>query len=87
MIRFAVVGLGHIGKRHVALIRQTADAELVAVCDVLSSEQVGFSDSSIPYFQSIDDLLTSELQIDVVTICTPNGYHAKYAVKVLEKKL
>ena len=86
MTRFAVVGLGHIGKRHVALIRQTADAELVAVCDVLSSEQVGFSDSSIPYFQSIDDLLASDLQIDVVTICTPNGFHAKYVVKALEKK-
>ncbi|MBR4690534.1 MAG: Gfo/Idh/MocA family oxidoreductase [Bacteroidales bacterium] len=86
MIRFAVVGLGHIGKRHVALIRQIADAELVAVCDVLPSELVGFSDSSIPYFHSIDEMLASDLRIDVVIVCTPNGYHTTHTLKALKKQ-
>lgn len=33
-IKFAVVGLGHIGKRHAQMIQQDFDAELVAYCDV-----------------------------------------------------
>ena len=41
MIKFAVVGLGHIGKRHVEMIRRNPDAELAAVCDVLSREETG----------------------------------------------
>ena len=40
MIRFAVVGLGHIGKRHAEMIRRNPNAELVAVCDVLPKEKI-----------------------------------------------
>lgn len=86
MINFAVVGYGHIGKRHVEVIRHTANAQLVAVCDILPREQVGLENCDVPYFRSIDELLNSELDIDVVNICTPNGFHADYAIKALEKK-
>ena len=34
-IKFAVIGLGHIGKRHAEMIKRNPDAELVAVCDIL----------------------------------------------------
>ena len=40
MIKFAVVGLGHIGKRHAEMIRRNSNAELVAVCDVLPKEKL-----------------------------------------------
>ena len=33
MIRFAVIGQGHIGKRHAEMIRRNPAAELAAVCD------------------------------------------------------
>lgn len=87
MIKFAVVGLGHIGKRHVEMIRRNPDAELVAVCDVLSREETGLEATvDVPYFRHIDDLLASGLGMDVVCICTPNGFHAEYALKVLEAR-
>ena len=35
MVKFAVIGQGHIGKRHAEMIRRNEDAELVAVCDIL----------------------------------------------------
>ncbi len=41
MIKFAVVGQGHIGKRHAEMIRRNPDTELVAVCDVLSPQELG----------------------------------------------
>jgi len=85
-IRFAVVGQGHIGKRHAEMIRRNADAELVAVCDILPKEDVGLAEIEVPYFCSIDELLDSGLTIDVVNICTPNAFHAEYAIKALEHK-
>ena len=86
MIKFAVVGQGHIGKRHAEMIRRNPDAELVAVCDILSKEQLGLENVEVPFFSSIDDLLQSNIAIDVVNICTPNGFHAEYSLKALEKK-
>lgn len=84
MVKFAVIGLGHIGKRHAEMIRRNPDADLVAVCDVLPKEQLGLAGIEEPFFNNIDDLLEAGLGIDVVSICTPNGYHADYAVKALK---
>ncbi|MBP1677292.1 MAG: oxidoreductase domain protein [Bacteroidetes bacterium] len=84
MIKFAVIGQGHIGKRHAEMIRRNADSELVAVCDVLSQKELGIEAISEVFFSSLDDLLASSLDIDVINICTPNGFHAEYAIKVLE---
>jgi len=86
MIKFAVIGQGHIGKRHADMIRRNGDAELVAVCDVLPKEQLGLADIQEPFFNDIDSLLDAGLDIDVINICTPNGYHADYAVKALKAR-
>lgn len=83
-IKFAVVGQGHIGKRHAEMIRRDDRAELVALCDVLPKETLQLKNAPEPFFSSIDDLLHSGLDIDVVNICTPNGYHANYAIKALD---
>ena len=86
MIKFAVIGQGHIGKRHAEMIRRNPESELVAVCDVLPKEQIGLGEITEAYFTSIDDLLAANLDIDVVNICTPNGFHAEYAIKALKAK-
>lgn len=82
-----MVGQGHIGKRHAEMIRRNPMAQLVAVCDVLSKEEVGLEDIEVPYFRSIEELLNSGLQMDVVNICTPNYFHSSYALLCLEHGL
>jgi len=86
MIKFAVIGQGHIGKRHAEMIRRNKDSELVAVCDILPKEKLGLETIEVPFFANIDDLLNADLDIDVVCICTPNGNHAEYAKKALNAK-
>jgi UDP-N-acetyl-2-amino-2-deoxyglucuronate dehydrogenase len=86
MIKFAVIGQGHIGKRHAEMIRTNPESKLVAVCDVLPKEQIGLANIEEPYFTSLDELLASNLEFDVVNICTPNGFHAEYAIKSLQAK-
>ncbi|MEA4985969.1 MAG: Gfo/Idh/MocA family oxidoreductase [Paludibacter sp.] len=86
MIKFAVVGQGHIGKRHAEMIRRNPDTELVAVCDVLSPQELGLDNIEEQFFQSFDELIQSGLDFDVINICTPNGFHAEYAIRALEAK-
>lgn len=86
MIKFAVIGQGHIGKRHAEMIRRNPDSKLVAVCDVLSKKELGLEAIEEEFFNSIEELLSANLDIDVINICTPNGFHADYAIKSLQAK-
>jgi predicted dehydrogenase len=85
-IRFAVVGLGRIGKRHAAMIRDNPEAELFAVCDVRSPEETGWEFDQIPYYTDFSKMLETLDDCHVVNICTPNGLHASQAVAALEKR-
>ena len=40
-IRFAVVGCGHIGKRHAEMVMRDNDADLTALCDIRPKEELG----------------------------------------------
>jgi predicted dehydrogenase len=86
-IKFAVIGYGHIGRRHCAMVSGNEETELVAVADV-NSERIDLAkeEQDVPVFESIDDLLAADIEIDVVNICTPNGLHGKQSIKALERK-
>ena len=83
-IRFAVIGCGHIGKRHAEMISKNPDAELLALCDVRSSEECGVSGYTVPFYKDFDEMLAAEKELDVVNICTPNGLHAEMAIKAMK---
>lgn len=85
-IRFAVVGAGHIGKRHAEMIRREEEAELVALVDVRSKEECSATDFDVPFFNSIEELISSDLDYDVINVCTPNGLHAAQSLSALEDK-
>jgi predicted dehydrogenase len=85
-IKFAVVGAGHIGKRHAEMIRRDAEGELVAMVDVRSKEECGAGDFDVPFFTTVEELLSSGIEFDVVNVCTPNGLHAEQSLKALEAK-
>jgi len=84
-IRFAIVGQGHIGKRHAEMILRNPHSELVAVCDIRTPEECKSSYEGIPFYQSIGELLEKETNLDVLNVCTPNGLHAEMAIMTLEK--
>lgn len=84
-IKFAVIGCGHIGKRHAAMIRGNDGAELVAIADVNTSLKDSINkEFKVPFFKSIDDVFRSNLEIDVTNICTPNNEHVVQSLKALE---
>jgi len=83
-VKFAVIGCGHIGKRHIEMIQRAEGASLAALCDVLPYTQLNIPQYDVPFFGNIDEMLNSGVAFDVLNICTPNGLHAAMAVKAIE---
>ena len=83
-IKFAVIGAGHIGKRHAEMVLRNPNTELVALCDVKSSEELGIEDFDVPFYDDHKQMLGTENEIDVVCICTPNGLHSEMAIDVID---
>lgn len=82
-VKFAVVGCGHIGKRHAEMISRNSDSELVALVDLKKPSDLGIEQFNVPFFSSIFDLMKSNIELDVINIATPNGFHASQAIEVL----
>ncbi|KAA5536255.1 Gfo/Idh/MocA family oxidoreductase [Taibaiella lutea] len=86
-IRYAVIGCGHIGKRHAEMISRNAESELVALIDVKPKENLAIEIFDVPFFNSLDAFLASGIACDIVNIASPNGFHAEQALKVLDAKM
>lgn len=85
--KFAIVGLGSIGKRHADIIASNSKCRLVAGVDVNESTvEEAKNKYQVPCFSSLEEMLNSSLEIDAVNICTPNGLHAQQAIKALEAR-
>jgi len=82
VVKFAVVGLGNIGSRHLAVLEAYPHAEIVAICDVEPEKCARYVAlySGIPVFSNYADML-AQTEADVISICTPHGLHAPMAVQ------
>jgi UDP-N-acetyl-2-amino-2-deoxyglucuronate dehydrogenase len=85
-IKFVVVGSGHIGKRHAEMITRHAEAELIAMCDIMPHSALGLEDYDVPFYNTIGELFASNLDFDVLCVATPNGLHAEHALLGLDHK-
>lgn len=80
---FAIIGCGRIAKRHAEQIIK--HGLLVAVCDVIveKADELAAIYNAKPYY-SVEDLIHNEKDINVISICTPNGLHAMHSIQALE---
>ena len=82
-IRFAVIGCGHIGKRHAEMITRNDESELVALVDRRERSELNLDTYEAPFFQTVEEMLASVPDIDVVNVCSPNGFHEEHSLKSL----
>lgn len=86
-IKFAVVGFGHIGRRHATIINAHSDCELVAIIDNDNTAlEHDLYPKGVPAFSSLDDMFDAKIHPDVVNIAAPNGLHCELALKTLRRK-
>ena len=83
-MNFAIVGCGHIAKKHAEAIMQAEGATLFAVCDTVTEKMVPFIEQyNIEGYHNFEELVAND-SVDVINICTPSGFHADLAVKAAE---
>lgn len=84
MLRFGLVGCGRIAKRHSELLgyQQIENASLVAVCDIekVKAQKIG-EQFDVPYYTDMDEMMRME-DIDVVSVLTESGHHAKHVINL-----
>ncbi|WP_426060048.1 Gfo/Idh/MocA family protein [Hymenobacter sp. B1770] len=88
-VRFAICGVGHIGRRHAALISRHAGAALVALIDVRAElrPELAIEFPGVPFFTTLEEFMAQGPTADVLTVATPNGCHAPQAVAGLRHGL
>lgn len=83
MVKFAIIGCGRIAQRHAQHIHK--NGTLVAVCDIIKEKADALAEAyQAKSYYSIEDLLQQEKDIDIVSICTPNGLHAHHAILAMK---
>jgi UDP-N-acetyl-2-amino-2-deoxyglucuronate dehydrogenase len=82
-LNFGLIGCGRIAERHAEHINN--QGKLIAVCDINSNKVKEFSSKfGGKAYTSIEELLKTEKEIDVISICTPNGFHAEHTIMALK---
>jgi UDP-N-acetyl-2-amino-2-deoxyglucuronate dehydrogenase len=84
MVKFALVGCGRIAKRHSELLgyNKIKGASLTAVCDIVEEKAKAIGEKfNIPYYTDMDEMMQEE-NIDVVSVLTESGNHAKHVINL-----
>jgi len=82
-VKFAIIGCGRIAQRHAEHINNKGT--LVAVCDIVHDKAQELAGKyNCRSYTDINNLLSTEKDIDVISICSPNGLHATHSIKCLE---
>jgi UDP-N-acetyl-2-amino-2-deoxyglucuronate dehydrogenase len=86
-VKFAVIGCGSIGKRHLAVIDAETDAELVAICDTNENRcrDLSVLYNNVKYYTDYKQMLI-ETDVDIVNIATPHGLHSEMSIAVAKSK-
>jgi UDP-N-acetyl-2-amino-2-deoxyglucuronate dehydrogenase len=82
-LRFALIGCGRIAQRHAEHINNSG--VLIAACDTdhEKADALAAKYGAKAYY-SVNDLLANEKGIDVVSVCSPNGLHARHSIQALK---
>ena len=83
-VNFAIVGCGRIAERHAEQINRFA--VLKAVCDKVESRALNFGEKyKSKVYTDYEDLLLNEKELDVISVCTPNGVHAEHTIRAFRR--
>ena len=84
MIKFALIGCSPIAKKHAESLKRIKETKLSAVCDLNEQRAKALaSEYGVPCFTDYRRMLESEKDIDVVTVLTPTGDHAKRVLDLM----
>jgi UDP-N-acetyl-2-amino-2-deoxyglucuronate dehydrogenase len=83
VFKFGIVGCGRIAQRHAEHIVNVGI--LSAVSDIDPAKATKLAEKyGAPAFTSLEEMLASQPDLDVISVCTPNGLHAEHSIQALK---
>lgn len=83
MIKFGIIGLGYIGKKHLSLLSEIPEIEIVGLCDSVIDIKNELPEKLQHLFYTDAQTMLNQISSDVICICTPNGFHAEHTLMAL----
>jgi len=86
-IKFGLIGCSRISNQHLGSIKYHKDKiQLVALCDKEKTKAKEFGEKyKVDWFTNYKKMLERN-DIDIVSICTPNGLHAEMSIETAKSK-
>ena len=87
-VKIGIIGTGWIADSHASAYKKQPDVEVVALADIVPgkakafAEKWGFTEARI--YNSDEELIAAEKDLDGVSICTYNTQHAPCAIRALD---
>jgi UDP-N-acetyl-2-amino-2-deoxyglucuronate dehydrogenase len=82
-INFAIIGCGRIAQRHAEHINNIGN--LAAVCDIDAEKANLLADKyNAKAYTSVDEMLAVNKDLNLVSVCSPNGLHAEHTIAALK---
>jgi UDP-N-acetyl-2-amino-2-deoxyglucuronate dehydrogenase len=83
-MRFAVIGINGQGRAHLRALKETPEAELVAVCDIdEAAAKARAEEYGVPYYTHYEEVLERE-DVDAVSLPLPHYLHCPVALAAFE---
>ncbi|MEJ7820850.1 MAG: Gfo/Idh/MocA family oxidoreductase [Chitinophagaceae bacterium] len=82
-LKFGIIGCGRIAQRHAEQIQKVGT--LLATCDIVIEKSEELSRKfNAKYYEDVKNLLHDHPEIDVISVCSPNGLHAEHSIAALK---
>ncbi len=83
-LKFGIIGCGRIAKKHVEALTELKGARIISVCDIQKDRAQKYGENlGVPFYTNFHEMMKNE-DIDIVSILTPSGLHAKHTIDVVE---
>jgi predicted dehydrogenase len=81
-LKFGLIGCGRVSERHLAALTSgTLSTDLVAVTDAVESKARSKGDKyGVAWHTDYHRMMRAHPDLDVITIATPTGYHARHVL-------
>ena len=81
-LKFAVVGCGRVSENHLGALKSGLfPAVLTAVCDIDEAKAKAKSEKyGVPHYLDYHRMMAAHPDLDVVTVATPTGFHARHVI-------
>ncbi len=82
-LRFGLIGCSKIARKHASGLAGVEGGQLAAVCDLDLDRARELADEyDVPAYESYEKMVQNE-EIDVLSVLTPSGHHARHAMDVV----